>query len=370
MKTNDLMIILRRLLVGIVLFFILFIVVFNIFKFMDFVIKIDRVLSEAEQNDTDIPAINTDFNELEGEKNNKFNAFEAHTADEMGYVDWLEVLNGPEWKNGINIMFVGSDKKTYRDGKARSDVIIIFRITKSGKILSLSIPRDTLIEISDGPWAGKKDKIGHSLYWEGMDNLKGSVERLLGSPIYKVAVVDNFRSFEAFLSIIGGLETDKYLQGELGIKWIRNRQFKLGDIERCKRQELFLKKAMVKVWRITKQCNYIYANFMYNAFKRLVQSDITKDEFLKIIYYLKNNGFEPDRDFYTGVLPGHFEKYDSVVLNHKGLDCWVVDDPFIEKLRYLFYSEEDTYKYFLQSKADLWSFVKIDLKFPDRNVNK
>ena len=156
---------------------------------------------------------------------------------EFRFINSIYNINSSEWCDGINILLIGSDKKNFNHEKARSDVIILLRIINNGKILSISIPRDTLIKITDGKWAGYDDKIGHSLYWGGIDNLKKNVEKLIGSPIYRIAIVDNFKNFEAFLAVMGGIKIDKKLIGKIGIRWIRNRNFKDGDIERCKRQQ-------------------------------------------------------------------------------------------------------------------------------------
>ena len=94
----------------------------------------------------------------------------------MGFKNNLYDLDGSEWGDGINILIVGSDRKNFSAEKGRADVIIVLRIIKTGKILSISIPRDTLIKINSGKWKDKPDKIGHSFYWGGLENLKKSVE--------------------------------------------------------------------------------------------------------------------------------------------------------------------------------------------------
>lgn len=363
MTQKELMVILKRIILYLILFFLLFIIMVNIFKLVRFIHKIDKVIKQTEKNDGEIFAIDSQFNELSINNDQSFDLDKAHYAEEIGYKDALFTLNGSEWGEGINILLVGSDKAFYIDDKARSDVIIILRINTLGQILSLSIPRDTLIKIKDGKWAGADDKIGHSLYWEGMDYLKKNVEELIGSPIYKVAIIDNLRNFEAFLAIIGGLDIDKHLEGKLGIQWIRNRNFKEGDVERCRRQQFFLKKAVEKIWRITKKGNYIYVNFLYDAIKMLIRTDITRNDFLAIIYSLRKNKFDPENNFLTAVLPGEMGRYDSLLINRNDLYCWIPDNKAVERLRFLFYSEDDTYKYMVEKKINFWSFIKIDLKF-------
>jgi len=360
MAEKELFSILKRTLILLSISFALFLIFVNSFKLVDFIVKIDYVLSNF-QKDMDIPAIRNDFTIIKADEK-RFDINTAYTAKSLGYIDKLPLVDGSEWGEGINILIVGSDKKNFQNTKSRSDVIILLRIIKTGKILSISIPRDSLIKVRDGEWSGNYDKIGHSLYWGGLDNLKKNVEELVASPISKVVIIDNFRSFEAFLAIMGGIRTDKDLQGELGIKWIRNRQFKLGDIERCKRQQYFLEKASEKIWQITKGGNYFYSLLMYDALKRIVSTDLTKEEFLNILYTLKVNNFNPKIDFYNSVLPGTFSTYDSKLLLKNNLACWIPDESAVDKFRFLFYSKNNQFTLLSQKKMEFWTFFEIDFK--------
>lgn len=302
----------------------------------------------------------------------EFDFNKAYTAGEMGFKNYLETINGTFWGDGINILIMGSDKKDFQHKRSRADVIMVLRILKSGKILTISIPRDTLITIKEHPkYEGKEDKIGHTLYWGGVDNLKGTVEELLGSPIYKVIIIDNFRTFEAFLAILGGVTVDKYLHGSLGIQWIRNRQFRLGDIERCKRQQLFIKKVFTKGWKITGGGNYFYARGLYRHLRKLIYTDITEDDFLHFLYILKRADFNPNTDLYTGVLPGHFATYDSKILNKDKLSCWKLDNATLERIRFLFYSDQVVLKDVLGTKKIKFSnFLHIELQLILKNVKR
>ena len=134
-----------------------------------------------------------------------------HWHLELNYQDDFSRLQTVDWSEGINILLTGSDKNDFHVNRSRADVIIILRITKDGKILSISIPRDTLITIEDRNNNLVNDKIGHALYWNGLDGLKNSCELLLGSPIYKVVIIDNFKVLK-LLSIIGSVNIDKNLR--------------------------------------------------------------------------------------------------------------------------------------------------------------
>ena len=361
MKQKELFSLLKISIILFVVTMTVFILFVNFFKMIEFVVRIDDVIKSVG-DEGEITSINNEFNDEDLSGDLILNPDESHTAKQLGYVDRIAELNGSEWGRGVNILVVGSDKKNFQISKSRADVIILIRVIDNGKIMSISIPRDTLININDDRQNVTADKIGHSLYWGGIENLKKNIEELTGSPVNRVLIIDNFRSFEAFLAIIGGIMIDKKLEGDTGIRWIRNRQFKFGDIDRCKRQQLFLQKSAVKIWKITKGGNYLYAGFFYDALKKIVLTDITKDEFYKLLYNLKKENFDPEKDFYTGVLEGSFSIYDSELLNRKNLTCWLPDQRYLEKLQFLFYTDRNESVFFDGKKMDMWKFVELDLK--------
>ncbi|HOV15526.1 MAG TPA: hypothetical protein PK771_14660, partial [Spirochaetota bacterium] len=151
-------------------------------------------------------------------------------------------------------------------------------------------------------------------------------------------------------------------------QWIRNRHFKLGDIERCKRQQLFLEKAIGKLWNITRGGNYYYSLILYEALRRIIQTDIDKKDFLNILYTLKSNNFEPKIDFYNSVLPGDFSSYESKLMFGKNLTCWLANDKAIEKFQFLFYGEERESILENQKDVKFWTFFKIDIKLFFKNL--
>jgi anionic cell wall polymer biosynthesis LytR-Cps2A-Psr (LCP) family protein len=355
MKYKDLLKILQKIILIISLLFLLFIVSINILKISVYIYNIKKVVKECQSNNDKIKIINSSINDVAPEENKKYDFSRSYTGEELGFDNALFKLNGSEWGDGINILLIGSDKNQYKDSKSRADVIIILRIINTGKILSISIPRDSLIKIQDSKWQGQKDKINHSYYWGGLDNLKKDIEYLIGSPINKVVLVDNFRDFEAYLAIIGGIKIDKFLYGSLGIQWIRNRNFKDGDIERCKRQEVFLKRSIIKTWKITKKGSFIFSNLFYENLTKIIETDIQRDEFIKILQILKRNNFDPEKDFLTSILPGTFGKYDSVLMNRKNIDCWILDEEINAKMRFLFYSKNNKENFFARNKTPFFN---------------
>ena len=60
----------------------------------------------------------------------------ASKKPDLLFIDYFDKIKSSEWGDGINILLVGSDKKKFDFKKSRSDVIIILRINKYGKIKS------------------------------------------------------------------------------------------------------------------------------------------------------------------------------------------------------------------------------------------
>ncbi|HNZ26441.1 MAG TPA: LCP family protein, partial [Spirochaetota bacterium] len=230
MSQKELLSLLKKMIALTFLSFFLFIVSINLLKFADFVVKIDNIIKTKDTDDAEIPIMNLSYIVDESDNTANFNPDNSYSADKIGYQDDISKLYKYDWSSGYTFLLIGSDKANSNIKKARADVIILLRISSEGKIASISIPRDTLITISNGSYNGYFDKIGHSLYWDGLNQLTLNVERLVGAPIDYTIVIDNFRSFEAFLAMIGGVTLDKNLKGKLGIQWIRNRNFKYGDI--------------------------------------------------------------------------------------------------------------------------------------------
>ena len=360
MDYKNLVSLLKRIFILLIFCTISFIIGINIYKFINFAIKIDNVINKLNNNE-EMETIEDPFVKYDEYDNLIYDKMVAHKAYEMGYVDKIDTVSGDDWQRGIDILLIGSDKEDFHTKKSRADVIIFLRITESGKIMSISIPRDSLVMMEDYKGRESFDKIGHAMYWGGVSYLKACVEKLMSTKIDRLLIVDNFKSFEAFLSVIGGIYIDKNLEGKQGIQWIRNRNFRFGDIERCKRQQLFLEKSFIKLWNITKNGNVLYSSFMYDAFKNIVETDIDKKDFLKILYKLKANNFNPKKDFYTSILAGNFSTYQSKLVGKK-LTCWELDKDNLNKIGKLFYNEDYISECFLNENVRFLSFLEMDMK--------
>lgn len=177
-------------------------------------------------------------------------------------------FNDTELRKPINILLIGSDQvydtKTYNykvkvknKFNGRSDTIIVFRFDPAAKtIKALNIPRDTRIKVnSNTDRINILNEIGGPLF------LKAKLEKLLKIKIDKY-IVTNSQGFVEVVDILGGVNinvpinmryTDKTdgldinlkkgqqkLSGKESLGFIRYRRTALGDIDRIKRQQLFL----------------------------------------------------------------------------------------------------------------------------------
>ena len=159
--------------------------------------------------------------------------------------------------HSVNILIAGSDINEALGITGRADTIIAANVDLQQKeIFFLSIPRDTLVEIS----GYGLDKINHAFAYGGMELLIETVEGLLGIPIDYSVMLD-FAGFKEIVDIIGGVEIEvdkrmyyqtydglidieagfQRLNGEKALQYVRYRQDELGDITRVSRQQTFLK---------------------------------------------------------------------------------------------------------------------------------
>lgn len=151
-----------------------------------------------------------------------------------------------------NILLVGTDKS----GEL-SDVIIVARYNPQKKIISLlSIPRDTKVT-----YGGENYKI-NSLYKIGLETLTSKVETITDLHIDNY-VVFSTNSFKEVIDILGGVEFNvpqnmnysdphqnlkinlkkglQVLDGEKAEQLVRFRKYRMGDIDRIKVQQDFIK---------------------------------------------------------------------------------------------------------------------------------
>jgi hypothetical protein len=224
------------------------------------------------------------------------------SAAELGYENQLSALTAFEGE-GTNILLLGIDRRTARE-VGRSDVMVLLRVIPKEGILLLSIPRDTRVPLNPGIPFGYRDKIAHMYVYGGVERTKASVENLLGVKVDHYVVVENLSNFRKLLSIVRGVDVDKHLEGDLGLKWIRNRRFIHGDFERAMRAQLFLKAALKKAWTLTDAGDTRLTRLLARGCLLFVNTDLTVTDIAELSEGLRTGGFDPETDIHTGHLTG------------------------------------------------------------------
>lgn len=180
-----------------------------------------------------------------------------------GYVLAMWMINGepPAVLNKITseklesktVLVLGTD-----EGGFRSDVMILATLNTNLNTVDLfSIPRDTKVEINGGTY-----KINSALALGGPEKSVEVVGKLLNVEIDNYVLMD-FNGFESIIDILGGVdfyvpedmyykdpeqdllinlkEGQQHLDGNKAEQLVRYRQYKMGDEDRVKVQQDFLK---------------------------------------------------------------------------------------------------------------------------------
>ena len=226
----------------------------------------------------------------------------------------------------VNILLMGIDARQ-GEKKARSDTMIVASLNyELGKIVLLSIPRDTRIEGRD-----RTGKINMVNQLKGPEESCKEVSRLLGKDV-DYYVLTNFQGFEQMIDTLGGVDMyvdinlqsysngvflekgDRHLNGKEALTYARFRETQEGDIGRTARQQRLLKALTQQIGRkeTIPRLPRLMAQFREN-----VQSNISLND----IVYLTNliPGLSED-DIINQTLPGyHF------VDPYSGASYWEVD---------------------------------------------
>lgn len=152
------------------------------------------------------------------------------------------------------VLLLGVDQRD--EEPARSDTMIYAVIRpKDNKVLLVSIPRDTYVDIIG---KGKKDKITHAYAFGGEKMAKDTVENFLGAKIENYAAI-NFNGLKEVVDALGGIalpitkdivnkeaDHEKFTikanqalyNGKDALNYVRYRED--SDFERTKRHQIFL----------------------------------------------------------------------------------------------------------------------------------
>ena len=198
------------------------------------------------------------------------------------------------------IYISGSDSRSGVKATARSDVNILAAVNpKTGKILLVSIPRDTYVQLHGT--TGLKDKLTHAgLY--GIEMSKTTIEDLLGVDVdYTLKV-----GFEAVVRIVdelGGIEINsdtamtltagsgkkciyvegkQTVDGECALRFARERKtYKTGDLHRGANQQEVLTGIINKM--ASSKDYFLRLPEVMDAASDLFETSLSEDEITKFI---------------------------------------------------------------------------------------
>jgi len=226
----------------------------------------------------------------------------------------------------VNILLMGIDARP-GEQNTRSDTMIVASINyKLGKIVLLSIPRDTRVEGRD-----RTGKINMVNQLRGPEETCRTVSRLLGKNV-DYYILTNFQGFEKIIDTLGGVDMyvdidlrsytqgvylkkgQRHLNGKEALTYARFRETQQGDIGRTARQQRLLKAIAQQAGRkeVVPRLPRLIAQFREN-----IQTNISLSDAIYLADIIP--GLDED-DIISQTLPGyHF------VDPYSGASYWEVD---------------------------------------------
>lgn len=230
---------------------------------------LENKLSDAIVLETDRLEILKEEVEDTANKMRVIYTFEVEITDETEEVSTKEVTTEP-----FIIYISGSDSRNGLQATARSDVNIVAVVNvKEGKILLVSIPRDTYVQLHNT--TGLKDKLTHAGVY-GISMSKATIEDFLGIDIDHtlkvsfdtvVKVVDQLDGIEIYsdkamtLGAEGGqkceyVEGKQTLNGPCALRFARERKsYSTGDRHRGENQQQVITSIIGK---LSSSRNYLF----------------------------------------------------------------------------------------------------------------
>ncbi|MDP5272983.1 LCP family protein [Chengkuizengella axinellae] len=259
-----------------------------------------------------------------------------------------------EMNDPFAILLLGEDARGEEQGRSDSMILSIVRPSDL-KVLLLSIPRDTYVEI---PGRSGKDKINHAFAFGGVKLAKDTVENYFDIPIQNYAKI-NFYGFTQLVDALGGvsLPVDKDLikytssgsvvivvggkesySGEEALKFARFRSDAQGDFGRAGRHQeviIAILEEAKKITNITKVFDVI--EIVGENLKTDMKPDLIKD--LSTLYLKSDNpqihtytldgvssNDNPQRIWYNYVSDSEYNKVKTII------DRWLASDTTEEEL--------------------------------------
>jgi LCP family protein required for cell wall assembly len=206
----------------------------------------------------------------------------------------------------------------YRPGPGRADTIVLIKAYPADNTAALlSIPRDTLAEIPGRPG---DDKINHAYAFGQTALLREAVERFTGVGVdYYVGL--NYRVFKDIVDLLGGVEFDvdrvitayglrlekglQVLDGDAAFALVTTRQDPLGDIDRVKRQQRFIK----AVWLEGKKRPADEHFYLLLAAWSHLDTNLRLMDAVELFHGLREI---KEADVREGIVPGSFYNRDGI----------------------------------------------------------
>lgn len=241
-----------------------------------------------------------------------------------------------------NILLIGVDARA-GETKSRADTMIMASIDPQlNRIALISIPRDTRVDMDGSPY----DKINSANVIGGPELTVKTVSELLGEKVDYYVQMD-FKGFAAIVDAIGGVNINveermykpsegidlqpgqQLLDGEQALGFVRYRDYVMGDIDRTKHQQAFLK-ALGK--ELLKPKNIVKLPSLARVVNKNIDTNLGLTDMLKMASWAK--GFNSS-SITAQTLPGYFlDKRDAegtLVASY-----WIADqkktDGLIEKM--------------------------------------
>lgn len=245
-----------------------------------------------------------------------------------------DVLPNIEIEGRINLLVLGEDNI---DSVKRSDTMMFVAIDVDDRnVRVLSLPRDTRVAI---PKRGNQ-KLNHAYAFGGVDLLRTTIERFLGTPIHYYVKID-YDNFPKLVDMIGGVDiyvgramkyTDRKqklyidipvgkqrMNGETALKYVRFRNDAMGDIGRIRRQQQFIKGFLHRLYEAE---NLLRFPAIMDEMKNTLQTDMAPSLILQLGSFVRRLENEQGRIVFK-MLPGQAATVD-------GLSYWIAEQKGIE----------------------------------------
>lgn len=227
----------------------------------------------------------------------------------------VPVSEGKNEEEPFSVLLLGVDQRGKEIGRADTMIYTVVR-PSDGKMLLVSIPRDTYVEIVGKDYS---DKINHSYAFGGAGMTMDTVEKLFDAPVDHYASI-NFQGFRDAIDAMGGISLpieedminddyghEKFIikggqdlyNGTDALNYVRYREDAGGDMSRTERHQEFLsamieKATEMKQWgKIPELMDIMGENF---------STDIPPNELIDLAQELLQ---ADSRTMYNHTLLGH-----------------------------------------------------------------